>query len=81
MVERTGLPYFDPIANGLIYNTEMTSSVINNYDFKFEWFPDWEKYFRQDCIIKNIDRPIEREGHISSEGNLFLYNGNSKMQN
>lgn len=76
--ERTGLPYFDPVANGLIYNTEMTSSVINNYDFKFEWFPGLGEIFSAGVYYKNIDRPIEREGHISSEGNLYLYNGNSK---
>ncbi len=76
--ERTGLPYFDPIANGLIYNTELSSSVINNYDFKFEWFPGLGEIFSAGLYYKDIDRPIEREGHISSEGNLFLYNGNSK---
>jgi outer membrane receptor protein involved in Fe transport len=76
--ERTGLPYFDPVANGLIYNTEMTSSVINNYDFKFEWFPNLGEIISAGLYYKNIDRPIEREGFISNEGNLFLYNGNSK---
>jgi outer membrane receptor protein involved in Fe transport len=76
--ERTGLPYFDPIANGLIYNTEMTSSVINNYDFKFEWFSGPGEIISAGLYYKDIDRPIEREGHLSNEGNLFLYNGNSK---
>ncbi|KQT22558.1 TonB-dependent receptor [Chryseobacterium sp. Leaf405] len=76
--ERTGLPYFDPVANGLIYNTEMTSSVINNYDFKFEWFPGLGEIISAGIYYKDLDRPIEREGFISSEGNLFLYNGNSK---
>jgi outer membrane receptor protein involved in Fe transport len=76
--ERTGLPYFDPVANGLIYNTEMVSSVVNNYDFKFEWFPGLGEIFSAGLYYKNIDRPIEREGFISNEGNLFLYNGNSK---
>jgi len=76
--ERTGLPYFDPVANGLIYNTEMTSSVINNYDFKFEWFPGLGEIISAGLYYKDLDRPIEREGFISSEGNLFLYNGNSK---
>lgn len=76
--ERTGLPYFDPIANGLIYNTEMVSSVVNNYDFKFEWFPGLGEIFSAGLYYKNIDRPIEREGYISNEGNLYLYNGNSK---
>ena len=76
--ERTGLPYFDPVANGLIYNTEMVSSVVNNYDFKFEWFPGLGEIFSAGLYYKNIDRPIEREGYISNEGNLYLYNGNSK---
>lgn len=76
--ERTGLPYFDPVANGLIYNTEMVSSIVNNYDFKWEWFPGLGEIFSAGLYYKNIDRPIEREGYISNEGNLFLYNGNSK---
>ena len=76
--ERTGLPYFDPIANGLIHNTEMVSSVVNNYDFKLEWFPGLGEIFSVGLYYKNIDRPIEREGYISNEGNLHLYNGNSK---
>lgn len=76
--ERTGLPYFDPVANGLIYNTEMVSSVVNNYDFKLEWFPGLGEIFSAGIYYKNIDRPIEREGYISNEGNLYLYNGNSK---
>ncbi|MEG0927292.1 MULTISPECIES: TonB-dependent receptor [Chryseobacterium] len=76
--ERTGLPYFDPIANGQIFNTEMVSSVVNNYDFKFEWFPGLGEIFSAGIYYKDIDRPIEREGYISSEGNLYLYNGNSK---
>lgn len=76
--ERTGLPYFDPVANGQIYNTAMVSSVVNNYDFKFEWFPGLGEIFSAGLYYKNIDHPIEREGFISSEGNLYLYNGNSK---
>ncbi|MDR6403694.1 MULTISPECIES: TonB-dependent receptor [Chryseobacterium] len=76
--ERTGLPYFDPIANGLIHNTEMVSSIVNNYDFKFEWFPGLGEIFSVGLYYKNIDKPIEREGNISNEGNLHLYNGNSK---
>ena len=76
--ERTGLPYIDPVANALIYNNEMTSSVINNYDFKFEWFPGLGEIFSAGIYYKNIDKPIEREGYISNEGNLYLYNGNSK---
>lgn len=76
--ERTGFPYFDPIANGLIHNTEMVSSVVNNYDFKLEWFPGLGEIFSVGLYYKNIDRPIEREGYISNEGNLHLYNGNSK---
>lgn len=76
--ERTGLPYFDPIANGLIHNTEMVSSIVDNYDFKFEWFPGLGEIFSAGLYYKNIDHPIEREGYISNEGNLHLYNGNSK---
>jgi len=76
--ERTGLPYFDPIANGLIYNTALTSSIVDNYDFKFEWFPGLGEILSAGLYYKDIDRPIEREGHLSNEGNLYLYNGNSK---
>ncbi|WP_042722106.1 TonB-dependent receptor [Flavobacterium sp. B17] len=76
--ERTGLPYFDPVANGLIYNTQMTSSVIKNYDFKFEWFPGLGEIISAGLYYKDLDLPIEREGYISNEGNLYLYNGNSK---
>lgn len=76
--ERTGLPYFDPVANGLIFNAPLTSSVINNYDFKFEYFPTPGELISAGIYYKDIDRPIEREGYISNEGNLYLYNGNSK---
>ena len=76
--ERTGLPYFDPIANGMIYNTQMTSSVIDNYDFKWEWFPGLGEIFSAGIYYKNIENPIEREGYLAGEGTLFLYNGNSK---
>lgn len=76
--ERTGLPYIDPVANAMIYNTEMTSSIINNYDFKFEWFPGLGEILSAGVYYKDIDNPIEREGYISNEGNLYLYNGNSK---
>lgn len=76
--ERTGLPFFDPIANGMIHNMDIISSVVNNYDFKFEWFPGLGEIFSTGLYYKNIDRPLEREGFISNEGNLHLYNGNSK---
>ncbi len=76
--ERTGLPFFDPVANGLIHNMEMVSSIVHNYDFKFEWFPGLGEIFSAGLYHKNIDKPIEREGYISNEGNLHLYNGNSK---
>lgn len=76
--ERTGLPYVDPIANALIYNTSLTSSTINNYDFKFEWFPGLGEILSAGLYYKKIDRPIERVGYISGEGNLYLYNMNSK---
>lgn len=76
--ERTGLPYFDPIANGQIFNTQMVSSTVNNYDFKFEWFPGLGEIFSAGLYYKDIDRPIEREGRLSNDGNLSLYNGNSK---
>lgn len=76
--ERLGLPFFDPVVNGLIYNTWLTPSVINNYDFKFEWFPGLGEILSAGLYYKDIDRPIEREGHIPGEGTLYLYNGNSK---
>lgn len=75
--ERTGLPYADPVASALIYNTALTSSVANNYDFKFEWFPGLGEILSAGVYYKKIDRPIERVGTKSSEGTLFLYNMNS----
>lgn len=76
--ERTGLPYFDPVANALIYNTALTSSEINNYDFKFEYFLAPGELISAGVYYKDIDRPIERIGQLSNEGNLYLYNVNSK---
>lgn len=76
--ERTGLPYFDPVANALIFNTSLTSSVVSNYDFKAEWFLGRGEIISAGLYYKDIDRPIERVGYVSGEGNLYLYNTNSK---
>lgn len=78
-LERTAIPFYDPIATATVINaTGVVSSVADNYDFKFEWFPGLGEILSLSAYHKVIDRPIERVGFTTTEGNLQLFVVNSK---
>lgn len=77
--ERTGVPYLDPLFNAEVYNSHLQSSIIHNYDFKFEWFPSLGEILSAGVYYKDIDKPIERIGYLNNptDGALQLYNLNT----
>ncbi|MCC9070520.1 TonB-dependent receptor [Flavobacterium sp. F-65] len=76
--ERVGTPYYDPIRSAKILNWSagMISSVSNNYDLKFEWYPSGGEILSFGVYHKNIDDPIESIGTINGNSGI-IYNLNS----
>ncbi|WP_124019400.1 TonB-dependent receptor domain-containing protein [Flavobacterium hydrophilum] len=78
--ERTAIPFYDPIASARIINASgVLSSIVNNYDFKWEWFPGLGEILSFGVYHKKFINPIERLGYRSPEGGLELYVVNSKQ--
>ncbi|WP_281310423.1 TonB-dependent receptor domain-containing protein [Flavobacterium flavigenum] len=77
--ERTAIPFYDPLASAKIINAGVLSTIVNNYDFKWEWFPGLGEILSFGVYHKKFINPIERIGHRSPEGSLDLYVGNSKQ--
>lgn len=77
--ERLKIPYFDPVRSAYILNwtNGIVSSVAENYDFKFEWFPSAGEVLSFGVYRKNIKDPIEAVTQIQSEGSRYIFNTNS----
>jgi len=77
--ERLKIPYFDPVRSAYILNWTdgIVSSVAENYDFKFEWFPSMGEILSFGIYSKNIKDPIEAVTQIQSEGTRYIFNTNS----
>lgn len=77
--ERTSIPYYDPIVAGVIQNaTGIKSSIADNYDLKYEWFPALGEILSLGVYHKVINDPIERTAFYTPEGNAELNVANSK---
>lgn len=77
--ERTSIPYYDPIVAGLILNHGgIKSSLADNYDLKYEWFPALGEILSLGVYHKVINDPIERTAFYTPEGNAELNVTNSK---
>lgn len=78
--ERTAIPFYDPIASANIINAGgVLSTIVNNYDFKWEWFPGLGEILSFGVYHKKFINPIERVGYRAPEGSLELYVANSKQ--
>ncbi|AZI20678.1 TonB-dependent receptor [Chryseobacterium taklimakanense] len=77
--ERTSIPYYDPIVAGVIQNAAgIKSSIADNYDLKYEWFPALGEILSLGVYHKVINDPIERTAFYTPEGNAELNVANSK---
>ncbi|MGA9637979.1 TonB-dependent receptor, partial [Flavobacterium sp.] len=77
--ERLNMPYYDPIRKAIVlnYTQGIVSSVVNNYDFKLEWFPTRGEILSCGIYSKNIENPIEAV-NAANGGARYIYNMNSK---
>lgn len=77
--ERLSIPYYDPLRAAKIYNYTdgLVSSVANNYDVKFEWYPSGGEILSFGVYHKDIDNPIESVGFLNPSGVRDIYNVNS----
>lgn len=81
--ERLQIPYYDPVYAATIINYTarggIISSISNNYDLKFEWFPSLGQILSAGVYYKKIDHPIEK---ISSSpydsATRYIYTTNSE---
>lgn len=53
---------FTDIVGGrsVVGNADLTRSLIQNYDLRWEWFPGAEEVVSASVFFKNFDQPIER---------------------
>ncbi|MHA3790008.1 TonB-dependent receptor [Flavobacterium hauense] len=78
--ERLNMPYFDPLRNAKVlnYTGGIVSTVVENYDFKAEWFPSRGEILSLGLYSKNMKDPIEAVANIAGDGGTrTIYNMNS----
>ncbi|MFL9844856.1 TonB-dependent receptor [Flavobacterium rhizosphaerae] len=78
--ERLKIPYYDPVrsANVLNFTEGITSTIVENYDIKAEWFPTRGEILSAGVYKKKIKDPIEAITQIGSDGgSRSIYNINS----
>ncbi|KAF2328153.1 TonB-dependent receptor [Flavobacterium ginsenosidimutans] len=78
--ERLNMPYYDPVRNAMVlnYTGGIVSTVVDNYDFKTEWFPSQGEIISFGIYKKNIKNPIEGVTQIGNDGGTrYIYNMNS----
>lgn len=78
--ERINMPYYDPIrdAKVLNYTGGIVSTLVDNFDFKAEWFPSQGEILSFGVYHKNIKNPIEGVTQIGNDGgSRTIFNMNS----
>ena len=78
--ERLNMPYYDPLRNAKVLNWTggIVSTVVENYDFKAEWFPSRGEILSFGVYSKNMKDPIEAVANIAGDGGTrTIYNMNS----
>ncbi|QSB29004.1 TonB-dependent receptor [Flavobacterium sp. CLA17] len=78
--ERLNMPYYDPLrdAKVLNYTGGIVSTIVDNYDFKTEWFPSQGEILSFGLYYKNIKNPIEGVTQIGNDGgSRTIFNMNS----
>ncbi|MNK42461.1 TonB dependent receptor [compost metagenome] len=78
--ERLNMPYYDPVRNAKVLNWTggIVSTVVENYDFKAEWFPSRGEILSFGLYSKNMKDPIEAVANIAGDGGTrTIYNMNS----
>lgn len=68
--ERLNMPYFDPLRSSVVLNWTggIISTVVENYDFKVEWFPSHGEILSVGAYHKKIQNPIEGIVQIGGDG-------------
>ncbi|PWB27679.1 TonB-dependent receptor [Flavobacterium sp. HTF] len=78
--ERLNMPYYDPIRNAMVlnYTGGIVSTIVENFDFKAEWFPSQGEIISFGIYHKDIKDPIEGVTQIGEDGaTRTIYNMNS----
>lgn len=78
--ERLNMPYYDALRGAQVLNWTqgIVSTVVENYDFKAEWFPSRGEIFSFGAYHKKMDSPIEAVTQIGGDGgSRTIYNMNS----
>lgn len=78
--ERINMPYYDPVRNAQVlnYTGGIVSTVVENLDFKAEWFPSRGEILSLGIYKKDIEKPIEAVAQIGGDGgSRTIFNMNS----